>query len=122
MFSGWILALILVPEYWQNLVSVKNSPLFALPQFHTLLNPITFHFDLLIPLIVIAIGSTLKTFGNLLAAQKMSEPELDEINFVPIRNGIVADGTGDRFIGIAGFDGSGHVLKQYRLGRRYQGA
>ena len=30
MFSGWILALILIPEYWQNLVSVKNSPLFAI--------------------------------------------------------------------------------------------
>ena len=33
MFSGWILALILIPEYWQNLVSVKNSPLFAMPNF-----------------------------------------------------------------------------------------
>jgi xanthine permease XanP len=102
MFSGWILSLLLIPEYWQNLVSVKNSPLFALPQFHTLLNPITFHFNLLIPLIVIAIGSTLKTFGNLLAAQKMSEPELDEVNFVPIRNGIVADGIATSVSGLLG--------------------
>ncbi len=102
MFSGWILALIIVPEYWHNLVSVTNSPLFALPQFNALLNPIAFQFNLLIPLIVISIGSTLKTFGNLLAAQKMSEPELDEVNFVPIRNGIVADGLATTISGLLG--------------------
>ena len=102
MFSGWILALILIPEYWQNLLLVKNSPLFALPQFDTLFQPITFHLNLLIPLIVIAIGSTLKTFGNLLAAQKMSEPELDEVNYVPIRNGIVADGMATALSGLLG--------------------
>jgi xanthine permease XanP len=102
IFLGWILSLILIPEYWQNLVSVKNSSLFALPQFHTLLNPITFRFNLLIPLIVIAIGSTLKTFGNLLAAQKMSEPELDKVNFVPIRNGIIADGVATTVSGLLG--------------------
>lgn len=102
IFSGWLLALILIPEYWQNLISVKNSPLFAMPQFSALLNPITFHFNLMIPLIVIAIGSTLKTFGNLLAAQKMSEPELKEVNFVPIRNGIVADGLATTISGLLG--------------------
>ena len=102
MFSGWILALILIPEYWQNLVSVKNSPLFALPQLKTLFNPITLRLDLLIPLIVIAVGSTLKTFGNLLAAQKISEPELDKVNYVPIRNGIVADGMATALSGLLG--------------------
>ncbi len=102
MFSGWILSLIIVPEYWQNLVSIKNSPFFALPQFSSLLNPITFKLNLLIPLIVIAIGSTLKTFGNLLAAQKISEPELDEVNFIPIRNGIVADGLATTLSGLLG--------------------
>jgi NCS2 family nucleobase:cation symporter-2 len=102
IFSGWILALILVPENWQNLISVRNGPLFAMPQFHSLLNPITFHFNLMIPLIVIAIGSTLKTFGNLLAAQKMSEPELKEVNFVPIRNGIIADGLATSISGLLG--------------------
>jgi NCS2 family nucleobase:cation symporter-2 len=102
MFSGWILALILIPEYWQNLVLVKNSPPFALPKFSTIFQPITFHLNLLIPLIVIAIGSTLKTFGNLLAIQKLSEPELNEVNFVPIRNGIVADGIATTLSGVLG--------------------
>src|SRR5512136_2840421 len=82
IFSGWILAVILNLEYWHNLLLLKSSPLFALPQFNTLFNPITLHLNLLIPLIVIAIGSTLKTFGNLLAAQKFSEPELDKVNYV----------------------------------------
>jgi len=102
MFSGWILSMILIPEYWQNLVLIKNSPLFALPQFSTIFQPITFRLDLLIPLIVIAIGSTLKTFGNLLAVQKLSEPELNEVNFVPIRNGIVADGIATTISGVLG--------------------
>jgi NCS2 family nucleobase:cation symporter-2 len=102
MFSGWFLALILIPEYWQNLVSIKNSPLFAMPNFYTLLNPITFRFNLLVPLIVIAVGSTLKTFGNLLAAQKMSEPDLDEVNFIPVRNGIFADGLATTISGFLG--------------------
>ncbi len=102
IFSGWILAMILIPEYWQNLLSVKNNPFFAMPHFQSLLNPVSFRFDLLIPLIVIAIGSTLKTFGNLLAAQKMSEPELDEINFIPIRNGIIADGLATTVSGLLG--------------------
>jgi xanthine permease XanP len=102
MFTGWILALIIDPEYWQNLVSVKDSPFFALPKFNSLLNPVTFKFNLLIPLVVIAIGSTLKTFGNLLASQKMSEPELNEVNFVPIRNGIIADGLATTISGLLG--------------------
>ena len=102
MFSGWILALIVVPEYWYNLHLLKDSPLFALPQFNTLLHPITLRLDLLVPLIVIAIGSTLKTFGNLLAAQKFSEPELDKVNYVPIRNGIVADGLATALSGLLG--------------------
>ncbi|MEN6319795.1 MAG: solute carrier family 23 protein [Syntrophaceae bacterium] len=102
MFSGWILALIAAPEYWHNLLLLKDTPLFALPRFGTLLNPITLRLDLIVPLIVIAIGSTLKTFGNLLAAQKFSEPELDKVNYVPIRNGIVADGMATALSGLLG--------------------
>ncbi|MEN6317245.1 MAG: solute carrier family 23 protein [Syntrophaceae bacterium] len=102
MFSGWILSLIVAPEYWNNLLLLKNTPLFALPRFGTLLNPITLRLDLIVPLIVIAIGSTLKTFGNLLAAQKFSEPGLDRVNYVPIRNGIVADGMATALSGLLG--------------------
>ena len=102
IFSGWLLALILIPEYWQALILVKDKPLFALPQFSRLFNPITFHLSLLVPLIVISAGSTLKTFGNLLAAQKLSEPELDKVNFIPIRNGIIADGMATALSGLLG--------------------
>lgn len=102
MFSGWILALITVSEYWQNVLLLRDSPLFALPQFGALFNPITLRFDFLLPLIVIAIGSTLKTFGNLLAAQKFSEPDLTEVNYVPIRNGIIADGMATALSGLFG--------------------
>jgi len=30
MLSGWILALIFIPEYWHNLASMKDCPIFAL--------------------------------------------------------------------------------------------
>jgi NCS2 family nucleobase:cation symporter-2 len=102
IFLGWMLAVILNVEYWLNLVMVKNNPLFAFPQFSTIFQPITLHFNLLIPLVVIALGSTLKTFGNLLAAQKFSEPELEKVNYIPIRNGIVADGIATALSGLLG--------------------
>jgi xanthine permease XanP len=102
MLSGWILALIFLPEYVQQLESVKSSKLFALPQFNALVRPITFHLNLLIPMVIISIGSTLKTFGNLLAAQRISEPHLDKVNYLPIRNGIIADGLATAMSGLLG--------------------
>lgn len=102
IFSGWAMSLIMVSEYWQNLISIRKFPVFALPQFQTIFRPITFHFELFIPVVVIAIGSTLKTFGNLMAAQKFSEPELTQVNYTPIRNGIFADGVATFLSGVLG--------------------
>lgn len=99
---GWVLAITVNQEYWHNLALLKNCPIFALPKFAMLFKPITFNFSLLVPLIVIAVGSTLKTFGNLLAAQKFSEPELDKVDYVPIRNGIIADGMATALSGLFG--------------------
>ena len=102
MLSGWILALILIPEYWHNLAAVKNSPIFALPHIGPEFRRITFDLKMLIPFIVIAISGSLKSFGNLLAAQKISEPELKEANFVPIRKGLLADGFSTSLAGLLG--------------------
>jgi len=102
ILSGWILALLLIPEYWHNLAAVKNFPLFALPAIGPEFRGITFDFKMIIPFVVIAISGSLKSFGNLLAAQKISEPELQEPNFVPIRKGLLADGFSTALAGLLG--------------------
>jgi NCS2 family nucleobase:cation symporter-2 len=102
MFSGWILALILLPENWQNLMKVWNKPVFAIPHFADNLLNIKFNVGMLIPFIVIAISGSLKSFGNLLAAQKISEPELEKPNFIPIRKGLLADGFSTALAGVLG--------------------
>lgn len=102
MLFGWILAGILLPEYWYNLLAVKNIPMFALPTIGPEFKRITFDFKMIIPFTVIAISGSLKSFGNLLAAQKISEPDLKEPNFVPIRKGLLADGFSTALAGLLG--------------------
>ncbi len=102
ILSGWILALILIPEYWHNLAAVQDFPIFALPALGPEFKGITFSFKMIIPFVVIAISGSLKSFGNLLAAQKISEPELQEPNFVPIRKGLLADGFSTALAGLLG--------------------
>ncbi len=102
MLSGWIVALILIPEYSHNLISVKNSPLFAFPSIGREFRRITFDFKMIIPFIVIAISGSLKSFGNLLAAQKISEPNLKKVDFTPIRKGLLADGFSTALAGLLG--------------------
>lgn len=102
MLSGWILALILVPEYWHDLFTVREFPLFALPAIGPEFKGITFDLKMVIPFVIIALGGSLKSFGNLLVAQKISEPELKETNFTPIRKGLMADGISTVLAGLLG--------------------
>jgi len=102
MLSGWLLALLLVPEYWQVLLTVKSEPFFALPEITEEFHSISFDHRMIIPFVVIAISGSLKSFGNLLAAQKISEPDLKEENFVPIRKGLLADGFSTLLAGLMG--------------------
>jgi xanthine permease XanP len=102
MLSGWVLAFILIPEYWYDLAVIKDRPIFALPSIGPEFSGITFDFKMLIPFVVIAISGSLKSFGNLLAAQKISEPDLKEPNFIPIRKGLLADGFSTALAGFLG--------------------
>jgi len=102
MLSGWILAVILLPEYWSNLLVIKDIPIFALPHIGPEFKRITVDAKMIIPFTVIAISGSLKSFGNLLAAQKISEPDLKEPDFVPIRKGLFADGFSTALAGLLG--------------------
>ena len=66
------------------------------------LTNITFKWKMFIPFLVIAVSGSLKTFGNLLAAQKISEPDLKKVDFIPIRNGLMADGISTALAGLMG--------------------
>ena len=102
MLAGWIMALILIPEYWHNLDAVRDFPIFALPSIGPEFRGITFDLKMVLPFFIIAIGGSLKSFGNLLVAQKISEPELKETNFTPIRKGLLADGLSTVLAGALG--------------------
>jgi NCS2 family nucleobase:cation symporter-2 len=102
ILAGWLIALVLMPEYLHNLAVVKDFPVFALPVIGPEYSGITFDFKLVIPFVVIGISGSLKSFGNLLAAQKMAEPGLTEPNFTPIRKGLMADGFSTVLAGLLG--------------------
>ena len=102
MVSGWILSMIILPEYLQSFSIIKNSPVFAIPTIGKEFKGITFNLKMMIPFIIIAISGSLKSFGNLLAAQKISEPNLVEPDFTPIRKGLLADGFSTALAGLLG--------------------
>ena len=102
MLSGWILSFILIPEYWYSLIAANNLPVFAFPSFGPEFSGITFNLNMVIPFIIIALSGSLKSFGNLLAAQKISVPDLKEPDFTPIRKGLLADGLSTVLAGFLG--------------------
>lgn len=102
VLSGLAVSLLILPEYLHSLAFISHYPLFALPTIEPELPEISFHPDLFLPFIIVSISGMLKTFGNLLAAQKASEPELKDIKYPPILKGIVADGLSTAFSGLIG--------------------
>ncbi len=102
MAAGWALSLVCVPEYRHDLAVVGNFPLFAMPVFSAEFRGIKFDLGMAIPFIVVGIGGSLKSFGNILAAQKISVPGLDKPDFKPIRNGLMADGLSTVLAGLLG--------------------
>ena len=102
MIAGWMLAVMLEPKYLHSLIRIAEMPLFALPSVGSEFRHITFDGDLLVPFAIIAISGSLKSFGNLLAAQKISEPECETVDYVPIRKGLLADGFSTALAGLLG--------------------
>lgn len=102
MIAGWMLAVMLEPKYLHGLIRIAEMPLFALPSVGPEFRHITFDGDLLVPFAIIAISGSLKSFGNLLAAQKISEPECETVDYVPIRKGLLADGFSTALAGLLG--------------------
>ncbi len=90
--GGWILALLLLPEAAESLSRLGREPWAMLPLTDlSQLRP-AFSFRLLPAFLIIAVCGSLKSFGNLICAQKISEPELKELKMEPLAKGLMADG------------------------------
>ena len=100
--AGWLLALCLIPAYRHNLAAVGTFPLFAVPAIGPEFKGISFDLKMMVPFGIIAVSGSLKSFGNLLVAQKISEPQLQQPNFAPIRKGLLADGFSTALAGLLG--------------------
>ena len=74
------------------------------------LTNVTFQWKILIPSLVIAVSGSLKTFGNLIAAQKFSEPDLKKVDFRTIRKGLMADGFSTALAGFMGAMAAGVIF------------
>lgn len=99
---GWLLAIWLQPDAIDNLERIIREPWFKFPVHNfSKLKP-TFAPSLIIPFLIIAVCGSLKSFGNLIAAQKISEPELTELNMKPVSNGLFADGFSTAMAGAMG--------------------
>lgn len=102
MLVGWIATAIMIPEYRIDTQLLDSKPLFALPRLLSGFWEIKFKAAMIIPFIVIGISGSLKTFGNLLAAQRISVPGLEKPDFKPLRAGMLADGISTVISGVLG--------------------
>jgi xanthine permease XanP len=102
MLAGWLVALLFLPEYRFSPSIFQDTPLFAFPSMPWGVGSISIDPGMLLPFVIIAVSGSLKSFGNLLAAQKISSPELETVDFKPIRNGLVTDGFSTALAGFMG--------------------
>lgn len=99
---GWIFYIIITPSLQTDSNMLSNIPLLALPEYHYSFLDIKLDWLLLIPFLVISISGSLKSFGNLIAAQKISEGAKEEIDMKPISGGLLADGLSTAMAGLIG--------------------
>ena len=102
MLIGWIATALIIPEYRIDATLLQTKPVFSLPRLLSGFWEIRFKASMVIPFIVIGISGSLKTFGNLLAAQRISVPGLEKPDFKPLREGMLADGISTVISGLLG--------------------
>ena len=135
--SGWLLALWLQPDAFDNLERIIHAPWIDFPVHGLNQLKLGFSFRMLVPFFIIAVCGSLKSFGNLIAAQKISRPELKELDMKPIGKGLVADGfttamagamggmavdTSSSNVGLAAATGGRQPLDRHLRGRHLRAA
>jgi NCS2 family nucleobase:cation symporter-2 len=102
LIVGWIFYLVIAPDLQVETVNLASVPLVAVPKLTDSLFHIKFDWMLFIPLVVISISGSLKSFGNFIAAQKISGESPGDIDMKPISGGLLADGFSTAFAGFMG--------------------
>lgn len=102
MLVGWIATALIIPEYRVDMAMLQSKPMFAFPSLLSGFWEFKIKASMIIPFVVIGISGSLKTFGNLLAAQRISVPGLEKPDFKPLREGMMADGISTVVSGLLG--------------------
>ena len=102
IFAGWGVALCISPFDPVQYQMLGEVPVFAIPFKGLSQFRLAFDWSLALPFLVISICGSLKSFGNLLAAQKITQPDLDKTDMKPVAGGLMADGFSTAMAGLIG--------------------
>lgn len=91
MIFGYVLCIAAGMLSGADVELIRNLPWLKVPDFHSL-GGIAFSMDLVPTFIIVSICGTLKSFGNLVLAEKVNNPEWKEPNMGDMQRGLVADG------------------------------
>lgn len=91
MIVGYVLCIAIGMLSVADVNLIKNLPWLKIPDFYSL-GGIAFSMDLVPTFIIVSICGTLKSFGNLVLAEKVNNPEWKEPNMGDMQRGLVADG------------------------------
>lgn len=100
--AGWGLSLILSPFNPIQYTAIGEVPVFAFPFTGLSQFRLAFDWSLVLPFLVISLCGSLKSFGNLLAAQKITRPDLVKPDMKPLSGGLLADGLSTALAGLIG--------------------
>ena len=102
IFVGWGVSLCITPFDPVQYQMIGEVPVFAIPFTGLSQFRLAFDWSLALPFLVISICGSLKSFGNLLAAQKITCPDLEKPDMKPIAGGLMADGFSTAMAGLIG--------------------
>jgi NCS2 family nucleobase:cation symporter-2 len=102
IFVGWGLALFISPFDPVQYQTIGEVPVFAIPFTGLSQFRLAFDWTLVLPFLVISLCGSLKSFGNLLAAQKITCPDLEKPDMKPLAGGLMADGFSTAMAGLIG--------------------
>jgi len=102
MAVGWGLSLFVRPIDPVGYQFVREVPVFAIPFKGLSQFRLAFDWSLAVPFLIISVCGSLKSFGNLLAAQKITRPDLAATDMKPLVGGLTADGLSTALAGVVG--------------------
>jgi xanthine permease XanP len=91
MIAGYVLCFGLGMVKPEDIKLIEELPWVRVPDFWSL-GGIAFSIDLVPTFIIVSICGTLKSFGNLVLAEKVNNPDWKEPNMGDMQRGLVADG------------------------------